>query len=77
MTKDEIQEVATAAGKAAAHDTLVAMGIDPTQPFAMQADFAHLRRWRLLVERSFVWVVLSFIGLAATSIWMVAGFPKK
>jgi hypothetical protein len=52
ISRDEAESIARAAGIAAATETLRLIGVDPERPFEMQADFAHLRRWRLVVERS-------------------------
>jgi hypothetical protein len=45
------------------------MGADPDRPLDMQADFAHLRRWRMLTEKSFARGVLTVVGLAIATLW--------
>ena len=76
FTREEIESVAHAAGVAAAKETLRAIGVDTEKPFDMQADFAHLRRWRLLVERSTVFAVMTFVGLVVAAFVAFIGLRK-
>lgn len=49
MTDDQTKEIARAAAREAVRETLLALGIDTSNPAAMietQADFQHLRAWR-------------------------------
>ena len=77
FTREEIESVARAAGVAAAKETLRVIGVDTEKPFYMQRDFAHLRRWRLLIERSTVFAVMTFVGLVVTGFVAFIGFRSK
>lgn len=48
MTRDELEEVVTAA----VETTLSRLGIDASDYKEMQRDFGHLRRWRKSVEQA-------------------------
>ena len=50
MTEDEAREIAKTAAREVAHEILTALGIDMDEPFEMQRDFQHLRRWRISTE---------------------------
>jgi len=50
ISRDEIEAIARQAGAAAVQETLRVLGVDVSQPFELQQDFAHLRRWRRTVE---------------------------
>ena len=76
MTSQDVDEIARVAGRAAALETLAALGVDVHSPTEMQADFVYLRRWRKLIERIQAAAILSLIsafglGLAGL-VW--AGF---
>jgi hypothetical protein len=50
MTSEDTESIAKVAGKEAALQTLIALGIDVANPTETQADFIYLRRWRKLIE---------------------------
>lgn len=62
MTKDQIENIAKVAGKEAAKETLMSLGIDVTKPIETQRDFAHLRWFREIVESV---VKKSILGVTA------------
>lgn len=74
MTKDEIEAVAKVAGREAAQETLITLGIDPTKPLDTQRDFAHLRWWREIVESvmksAIIAGVISFGGTLAGLVYL-------
>lgn len=53
LTSSEIEHIASASAKAAVRETLLTMGVDTSDPKAMQEmqrDFAHVRIWRQSVD---------------------------
>jgi hypothetical protein len=76
ISREEVESIARAAGIAAATETLRLIGVDPERPFEMQADFAHLRRWRLVVERSVLASVLVLVTAVAGGFAAYVGFGK-
>ncbi len=76
MTSEDTEEIAKVAGRAAALETLAALGVDVHSPTEMQADFVYLRRWRRLIERiqaaAIIAGVAAFFTTLAGLIW--AGF---
>jgi hypothetical protein len=76
MIKEEIEAVAKVAGKEAALETLLALGIDAQKPLETQRDFAHLRWWRTIMESVMRTMIttgtISFFGTLATLLY--AGF---
>ena len=76
MTSEDTESIAKVAGKEAALQTLIALGIDVANPTETQADFIYLRRWRKLIETITSALILagvvSFSGVLATLVY--AGF---
>lgn len=77
LSSSEIQHIASETAKAAVRETLLLMGVDVSDPKAiqeMQLDFAHTRRWRRSVEtvgrQSLVSAVVILITGFAGAIWM-------
>ncbi len=72
MTESEIRRLVSAtadeAARRAAHEVLVALGIDVSKPFEMQRDFQHLRSWRESSEAVKRYGILTLIGLFLTGI---------
>lgn len=65
MTREEIDEVATAA----VHKTLLTIGVDVSNPesiLAVQADFQHLRAWRESTEAVKRKALLTAVGIIIT-----------
>lgn len=69
-----IKSVASVAAAHAVKDTLTALGIDPSEPFAAQADMIWLRSTRVRCEAAAGKVILAIIGLivagAAGAFWI-------
>lgn len=67
-----MREIARDAACQAVHQTLIAHGIDPENPFEFQKDMLHLREWRLRVERiqdkSLMTIIVIIIGVVSTVI---------
>jgi hypothetical protein len=65
MNRDELEVLASSTAKKTVTELFRTLGVDVSDQgiFQMQADFLHLRRWRLIVERSTTWVLLSTITL--------------
>ena len=76
MTSEDTESIAKVAGKEAALQILIALGIDVANPTETQADFIYLRRWRKLIETITSALILagvvSFSGVLATLVY--AGF---
>jgi hypothetical protein len=69
-----IKSVASVAAAHAVRDTLTALGIDPSEPFAAQADMVWLRTTRTRCETAAGKAILAIIGLivagAAGAFWI-------
>ena len=62
--REEVEQIATVAAKAAVTETFRVLGIDVNDPFAMQRDMAHLRFWRKIFESAIMKVMMfGFVGL--------------
>lgn len=72
MTENEIRSLVSATAEVtarkAAHEVLIALGVDVTRPFEMQRDFQHLRSWRESSEAVKRYGILTLIGLFLTGI---------
>lgn len=84
MTPNEIQHIASETAKAAVRETLLAMGVDVSDPKAiqeMQYDMAHVRRWRKSVEivqrQSLIAAVGFLITGIAGAIWMALSLKAR
>lgn len=78
LTSSEIQHIASETAKAAVRETLLAMGVDVSNPEAvqeMQKDMAHVRLWRQSVDtvrrQSLIAAVGILVSGAAGGLWMV------
>lgn len=81
LSSSEIQHIANETAKAAVRDTLLAMGVDVSDPKSiqeMQYDMAHVRRWRKSVETVQRQSLIAAIGIIvsgiAGAIWMAISF---
>lgn len=74
MTREEAEDIAQAAAHAAVIETLKTLGVDTSNPFEMQRDFAHLRSWRQSVESVQRKSILTIAGIITAgilgAIWM-------
>lgn len=77
LTSSEIQQIASATAEEAVRKTLLVMGVDISDPKAiqeMQYDMAHVRRWRKSVEtvqrQSLVAAIGIIVSGVAGAIWM-------
>jgi hypothetical protein len=77
LSSSEIQHIANETAKAAVRDTLLAMGVDVSDPKSiqeMQYDMAHVRRWRKSVETVQRQSLITALGIVvsgiAGAIWM-------
>ncbi len=64
MTKDEAREIAALT----VTETLKAMGLDPADLHATQADFLYLRKSRKGAEQVATWVKRSAVGAASVGV---------
>lgn len=77
MTEAEIKQLADTAAHEAVKRTLLALGIDASDPeaiIAMQADFRHLRTWRESTEavrrKAFLTAVAVIVTGALGYLWV-------
>lgn len=75
MTEQEIKDIAKIAAREAVKETLLALGADVDDPLEQQADFRHLRSWRLSVEtmkrQSLITSVIVVVGGILGAVWML------
>lgn len=77
LSSSEIQHIASETARAAVQETLLAMGVDVSDPRSiqeMQKDMAHVRVWRTSIEtvqrQSLIAAVGIIISGLAGLIWM-------
>lgn len=77
LSSSEIQHIASETAKQAVQQTLLAMGVDVSDPKAiqeMQYDMAHVRRWRKSVEtvqrQSLITAIGVLVSGIAGAIWL-------
>lgn len=63
-----VKAAAEDAGRAAAKETLTALGVDVDNPLEMQADFGWVRKSRVGSEDLRKWAKRSAMGIAVTAI---------
>lgn len=73
ISREDVEQIANTASKAAVHETLGILGIDLSRPFEVQKDMAHLRAWRISMESMqlkgmLVAVTIAISGMAA-AVW--------
>lgn len=80
LAHEEIRDIAEAAADKAVQKTLLAIGVnasDPEQILEMQADFLHLRRWRQSTETVKKRALLTAISVIVTGtlgyLWLLFG----
>jgi hypothetical protein len=70
VTHQEIEDIV----KRATLETLAALGFDTSKPLDLQADMAHLRKWRKSVEQieRVGWgaIVTTLIGGGLGALWL-------
>lgn len=64
MTHEEVETIVAKAVEA----TLEKLGIEPKDHTEMQADFAHLRRWRKSVEQAQSYTFKTVVTVIATGV---------
>lgn len=77
LSSSEIQHIANETAKAAVRDTLLAMGVDVSDPKSiqeMQKDMAHVRLWRQSVDtvrrQTLIAAVGILVSFVAGGIWL-------
>lgn len=77
LSSSEIQHIASETAKAAVRETLLAMGVDVSDPKSiqeMQKDMAHVRLWRQSVDtvrrQSLIAAVGILVSFIAGAIWL-------
>lgn len=74
MDQAQVEKIARLAGKEAAQETLLGLGIDINAPIDTQRDFAHLRWWREIAEgvmkTAVITAALGFGGTMAGLVWL-------
>lgn len=68
LDRDQIENIAKVASKAAVEETLRVLGIDLSEPFEVQRDMAHLRAWRLSLQSMQLKAGLVIVTMAVTGI---------
>lgn len=71
LSSSEIQHIATETAKAAVKETLLTMGVDVSDPKAiqeMQHDMAHVRRWRKSVETVQRQSLMTAVGILVSGV---------
>ncbi len=73
-TEALMRSIARETADSAVHQTLTAYGIDPDTPLEFQKDMAHLREWRLrmekIQEKSVMTIVVITFGVVGAAIWL-------
>lgn len=52
LTDADVEIIATLAARKALDQFFVQVGVDTSDPFALQKDFMHLRNWREAIEQA-------------------------
>lgn len=68
MTKDDQEAIAQRASEKTLQQFFQVLGIDASDPIAMQRDFAFLRDLRTGTEKIKVKGILTFVAIATTAI---------
>lgn len=73
LTRDEIKELITATVK----DTLTSLGVDVSNPMAMQRDLQTVREFRVAIEAIKKQGLLAAVGVVVTGLLAVLGLGIK
>lgn len=68
LTREEAEKIAKEAAHTAVAETLTALGMDTSDPFELQRDFAHLRSWRRSVEKVREKSLLTAVGIITAGV---------
>lgn len=70
LTREELKDVI----KEAVDEAFTKMGVDTTNPIEMQADFKHLREWRLSMvamrTKGMLGIMAIVLSGAAAALWV-------
>ena len=69
VTAEEMERIASRAAQKALREMLLVMGVDTNDPRAMiemQKDFAHVRGWRISIEKVRTQGLLTAVGIFIT-----------
>ena len=74
-TKAELERIANMAAHKAVAEVFKTLGVDVSEPFEMQADFAHLRLWRRTTAKIRMKAFLTATGVliagGLATLWLV------
>lgn len=71
MSRDEVVEVAKITARETVAETFRALGIDTSDPFAVQRDMAHLRFWRKIWESAIGKIAAAaMVGIFAVGVFL-------
>ena len=66
LTRQELRDVCEKSAEEAINRVLPQFGIDPKDPFEMQRDFLHVRKWRKATESATTMTFRTVIAILVT-----------